>query len=460
MTKITKFYENVNIYGELSIKDGSQADGYLLMSDSGGTGTWVSQSTLTGGTSGNAKYTLTTGFTSGVTITVPHTLGTLDLLLQVKDLGSNELIGVTVDNYQLNSVDITANGTIASARIIILAAGSTGSSSGDVYVTGGTVSNSGGTATFTNNSGNTFSVTGFTTYAPTANTVFVSKNGVNATGLVERMDKPFLTIAAALSAALAYYTGGNAPSATNRILIKVFSGNYTEQITLSNFIDYDLGDAVITNNPAISDGGASCNSILFGNSRLNSAANNVMNLTGGGLIRVFADEINGRVAATTSTNVIINARTISDSGSANNLLFCSGGGKITVNNCILTGTSIAGVGGLIQINGGAVTLNSCIAQSNTELVVEMVTSIGSVTINNSRLETNGTNKSCISIGAGSIGSTVIVNNTTLIASGSGNSIVATSAQNVKVYGGCQTNKALYTGITQQVGTIIVDTNVV
>lgn len=76
------------------------------------------------------------------------------------------------------------------------------------------------------------------------NTVFVQKNGNDTTGLVERFDKPFLTIQAAETAALAAFTSR---TQTSRILIKVESGNYTGPITINDFIDYDLGNSIITN---------------------------------------------------------------------------------------------------------------------------------------------------------------------------------------------------------------------
>ena len=164
--KTTQYNENVKFNGVFTLNNGTQAAGYVLTSDSGGTATWQASTGGSGAT--NASFAVTTGLTSGVTVSIQHGLNTLDVLVQIKDLTSNELIGVTVDNYQLNSVEVTANLTIPSARVIVLSAGgtgSTGSSSADVYVTGGTYSNSTGTATFRNNSGTTFSVTGFTTGA-------------------------------------------------------------------------------------------------------------------------------------------------------------------------------------------------------------------------------------------------------------------------------------------------------
>jgi len=74
------------------------------------------------------------------------------------------------------------------------------------------------------------------------NTVFVMKNGDDTTGLVQRLDKPFLTIAAARTAALAYFTSR---TQNNRVKIVVESGNYYESIYIDDFIDYDLGNSVI-----------------------------------------------------------------------------------------------------------------------------------------------------------------------------------------------------------------------
>jgi hypothetical protein len=77
---------------------------------------------------------------------------------------------------------------------------------------------------------------------PVENTVFVMKNGSDVTGLVERIDKPFLTIAAARTAALAYFTSRTQNA---RVKIVVESGHYQESIYIDDFIDYDLGNSII-----------------------------------------------------------------------------------------------------------------------------------------------------------------------------------------------------------------------
>ncbi len=122
------------------------------------------------------------------------------------------------------------------------------------------------------------------TITPTAtpiyvyNTVYVMKNGLDSSGLVERFDKPFLTIAAARTAALAYFTSR---SISSRVRIVVESGNYTETITLYDFIDYDLGNSVITSpigsngivtaNVAFTNLTYGYNCIIYGNALIQGA---------------------------------------------------------------------------------------------------------------------------------------------------------------------------------------------
>lgn len=87
---------------------------------------------------------------------------------------------------------------------------------------------------------------------PNLNNVYVSKSGIDATGLPNRPDRPFLTIAAARAAAVALV-----PTALARVLITVENGTYTnEQIILYSYIDWDLKSSLIyttTNTVSITD---------------------------------------------------------------------------------------------------------------------------------------------------------------------------------------------------------------
>jgi len=66
-----------------------------------------------------------------------------------------------------------------------------------------------------------------------ANSLFVTKNGSDVTGLRTRLDKPFVTIQAAINAA-----------ASGDVVI-VYPGTYDEQITLKNGVNIYLHDGVI-----------------------------------------------------------------------------------------------------------------------------------------------------------------------------------------------------------------------
>jgi hypothetical protein len=81
-----------------------------------------------------------------------------------------------------------------------------------------------------------------TSELPIKNVVFVSKNGNDSTGLVERLDKPFLTITAATNAIIAAY-----PVRTNneRVMVWVFDGYYEEHIVLKKFVDFELTNIVL-----------------------------------------------------------------------------------------------------------------------------------------------------------------------------------------------------------------------
>lgn len=78
------------------------------------------------------------------------------------------------------------------------------------------------------------------------NTAYVMKNGSDTTGLVERFDKPFLTISAANAAIRAAYPD-TVRSYLNRFKIIVEDGTYTETVIYCfPYIDFDFGNSVIS----------------------------------------------------------------------------------------------------------------------------------------------------------------------------------------------------------------------
>lgn len=129
------------------------------------------------------------------------------------------------------------------------------------------------------------SITTITINAPViANTVYVMKSGNDSTGLVERFDKPFLTIAAARAAALVAFTSRTANA---RIRIIVESGNYLEGIIIDDFIDYDLGNSVI--------------------SPLNTSANTESCIADNGLVAGYTVTTKGQYTAMIYGNATFNA---------------------------------------------------------------------------------------------------------------------------------------------------------
>ena len=85
-------------------------------------------------------------------------------------------------------------------------------------------------------------IVNITSAVPINRNVYVMQNGSDITGMAQRLDLPFATIAAATAAALNI---SPAPTETNRIKIVVETGVYTETIVIYDFIDYDLQDSTI-----------------------------------------------------------------------------------------------------------------------------------------------------------------------------------------------------------------------
>lgn len=330
------------------------------------------------------------------------------------------------------------------------------------------------------------------------NTVFVSKSGNDSTGIVERSDLPFLTIAAARAALVAYYTGGTAPSSTNRIRVVVISGTYTEQLVLANYVDWDLTDAIIQSQSSsteytIDDNNVACNSIIYGaaiikrsggnggcirtqnsstilSCTVNSVSSSTLSVTdyaircanGTQYIWVKAgistvstsvyceagtQDIHGNVASTTYTAVKASGgiQYIYGNVSCANLtgVDCSGGIQYIYGNSSGSNTGVVCSGGTQYIYGNcsATAGKGASCSSGTQII-------------KGRIVTTSTNTDAYI----QTGGTAILDSCTLIATGTGKSI--SNSSTVKIYGGCQGNNALGSGVTQQVGTIIIDSSVV
>tara|TARA_B100000963_G_scaffold176268_1_gene153313 strand:+ start:16587 stop:18149 length:1563 start_codon:yes stop_codon:yes gene_type:complete len=80
-----------------------------------------------GGGGNNASYIETTNFVSNVTKTITHGLGTDSVVVDFIDTVTGDRIDGHIDDYDLNSIDVTMTQDMSSVRIVILSAGGTGS---------------------------------------------------------------------------------------------------------------------------------------------------------------------------------------------------------------------------------------------------------------------------------------------------------------------------------------------
>lgn len=205
-------------------------------------------------------------------------------------------------------------------------------------------------------------------YTTVYNTVYVSDNGSDSTGLVQREDKPFLTLAAARTAALTL-----SPTSTKRILIVVLSGIYTEQLVLANYVDWDLGNSIIDLQAGalytIDDLNVACDSIIYGNSKISRSTAGTLGCirtqNASTNLRVYCDRITGSRATSAeilctngSQSIFVNDTV--DSSSAGNVVQCTAGiqnvtilGKGNITSSDATGASITVycTGGIQTIRG-------------------------------------------------------------------------------------------------------------
>lgn len=315
------------------------------------------------------------------------------------------------------------------------------------------------------------------------NTVYVDATyGDNGTGLVERLDLPFATIAAARAALNAAYPLG-ARTGDVRYLIDVRSGEYNEQIILDNYTDYNLNNSIIDVQSGaiytIDDNNIACDSIIYGNSTIKRSAAGTL-----GCIRTQHTSTNVRVFADEINNVDIGKAIVCSGGTleinCNNILspldssvYCSAGtlkvnGNITycANNPALYGIT----SGTIIFNGdincagdfaikcdtlGRITFNGNILQI-ADGGFGITCASGTLIINNSRIELTGsTSATCVTRSGG----TLILNNCSLIAPPVSGSLTIADGSTVLIYGDCVGNIPLGTAVTQ-IGNLIINSSVV
>lgn len=110
---------------------------------------------------------------------------------------------------------------------------------------------------------------------PYSNVLFVDPiNGDDLTALSNRFDKPYLSIAAARTAAVAL-----GPTQGNRAFIYIRRGFYIAGIQLTNYVDFYCEPGVVfVTNASVTDAGVSVISNVYGSLKMNST--NGINITG------------------------------------------------------------------------------------------------------------------------------------------------------------------------------------
>lgn len=210
--------------------------------------------------------------------------------------------------------------------------------------------------------------------------------GNNATGLVNRFDKPFLTWAAADAAVLA----GLTPTSSNPVLFLSMTGFYNESIKLRNNCNYDLGISVIDFQTvgiggSIIDNNVAVNCTIFGSGKitnsLNSFGSSLRIENAATIINIFGDQMSCTVPG----------------GFGGSIIDCSG----TVNvNCL----SIDSIGGTMfnSLNTGNITI-TCPSIKNNSSNNTMFSGNGTITINGNvtQLGAGGSGDSVINMANGS-----------------------------------------------------------
>lgn len=299
----------------------------------------------------------------------------------------------------------------------------------------------------------TFGTPGTLSSVTVTNTVFVSKGGNDGTGVAERLDLPFLTLAAARTAAIAL-----TPSATKRIRIVVFSGTYLEQLVLANYVDWDLTNAVIDLQDGalytIDDNNVQCDSIIYGNAQiLRSTAGTL------GCIRTQNASTNLKISGYSAVSSLAIQPAVDISGGTVEInipitsayfgIISSNASVVTVNKNVTTTNARA-----INASGTSVTtVNNAILTATGSIVVQ-IGNTSTVKLNSCRLVSSGATG--ISATNGAV--TIVLKDSTIVSTT--NSIIITGGGNVLCYGKSQANKPIDSLTTTSIGDLIINASVI
>jgi len=123
-------WQGLFLDNQFRYSNGSEANNYVLTCDEFGNATWA-PSSGGGGGGCNGSFAAVRNFVATVPNTITHSLDSDDIVVQLIDTNTGELIEGDISNYTANTVDITLTATINDVKIVVLSAGGGCDPSGD-----------------------------------------------------------------------------------------------------------------------------------------------------------------------------------------------------------------------------------------------------------------------------------------------------------------------------------------
>ena len=251
------------------------------------------------------------------------------------DTATTASYALTASQSNISNTATTASYALTASYVVNSISSSLADTSSYAPTYINTASIAGSTLTFTKGNGDQFNISipgGSVNYG---NVYFVDKdNGNDATGVINDFTKPFATVVAAYNAA--YSTS---PTSTNRALIYVRKGTYTdENLNIFNYIDiYSDYGVVYTGNSRFRDFGTSADTKILGYAKFNvtSSSFQIVTITGAATVVSFeCDEIialGGMFEVQNGASLYFKARKVdADASGFYNSGYCRGSGTIVV----------------------------------------------------------------------------------------------------------------------------------
>jgi len=120
--------------GKFQFVDNNQSAGYILHADGNGNAYWGPNVGPGGPGAANYSYWEIKDYLEDVTQTVYHNLQTLNVVVNLIDVTTNEKVDGHVDNYQTNSINVTLIEDNPNVKVVVLGAGGDGGSGGVTFL--------------------------------------------------------------------------------------------------------------------------------------------------------------------------------------------------------------------------------------------------------------------------------------------------------------------------------------